>query len=145
MILLSSPSQLSAGGGSNASRNTLFKLEEQKFADETNLIITISHYPPGTSKWNKIEHRMFCHITANWRAVPLETREIVVELISHTTTRKGLTIHAELDTNTYEKGRSVTKKEFNVLALTRKEFHGEWNYTIAHGHIKRNIYWLMAP
>ncbi len=87
--------------------------------------------PPGTSKWNKIEHRMFCHITANWRAVPLETREIVVELISHTITSKGLTICAKLDTNTYEKGRSVTKKEFNGLALTRKEFHGEWNYTIA--------------
>jgi len=119
------------GGGSNASRSKLFKLELQKFSDETNLTITVSHYPPGTSKWNKIEHRMFCHITANWRAVPLETREIVVELISHTTTSKGLTIHAELDTNTYEKGRSVTKKEFNGLALTRKEFHGEWNYSIA--------------
>lgn len=119
------------GGGSNASRSRLFKLELQKFADETNLTITVSHYPPGTSKWNKIEHRMFCHITANWRAVPLETREIVVELISHTTTSKGLTIRAELDTNTYEKGRSVTKKEFDGLALTRKEFHGEWNYTIA--------------
>jgi len=119
------------GGGSNASRSRLFKLELQKFADETDLTITVSHYPPGTSKWNKIEHRMFCHITANWRAVPLETREIVVELISHTTTNKGLTIHAELDTNTYEKGRSVTKKEFDGLALSRKEFHGEWNYTIA--------------
>lgn len=119
------------GGGSNASRSRLFKLELQKFADETNLTITVSHYPPGTSKWNKIEHRMFCHITANWRAVPLETREIVVELISHTTTNKGLTIRAELDTNTYKKGRSVTKKEFDELALTRKEFHGEWNYTIA--------------
>ena len=70
---------------------------------------------------------MFCHITANWRAVPLETREIVIE---HTTTSKGLTIHAELDTNTYKKGRNVTKKEFDGLALTRKEFHGEWNYTI---------------
>jgi Rhodopirellula transposase DDE domain len=119
------------GGGSNASRSRLFKLELQKFADETNLTITVSHYPPGTSKWNKIEHRMFCHITANWRAVPLETREIVVELISHTTTNKGLTIRAELDTNTYEKGRSVTKKEFDELALTRKKFHGEWNYKIS--------------
>ena len=106
------------GGGSNASRSRLFKLELQKFADETNLTITVSHYPPGTSKWNKIEHRMFCHITANWRAVPLETREIVVELISHTTTSKGLTIHAALDTNTYAKGRSVTKKEFDGLVLT---------------------------
>ena len=122
------------GGGSNASRSRLFKLELQKFSDEINIPITVSHYPPGTSKWNKIEHRMFCHITANWRAVPLETREVVVELISHTTTSKGLTIHAELDTNTYEKGRSVTKKEYDELALTRKEFHGEWNYTIAPRH-----------
>ena len=119
------------GGGSNASRSRLFKLELQKLADEINLTITVSHYPPGTSKWNKIEHRMFCHITANWRAIPLETREVVVELISHTTTSKGLTIHAELDTNTYEKGRSVTKKEFDGLALNRKEFHGEWNYIIS--------------
>lgn len=119
------------GGGSNASRSRLFKLELQKLADEINLEITVSHYPPGTSKWNKIEHRMFCHITANWRAVPLETREVIVELISHTTTSKGLTIEAELDTNSYKKGRSVTKKEFDGLSITRKEFHGEWNYTIA--------------
>ena len=119
------------GGGSNASRSRLFKLELQKFADETQLRIRVSHYPPGTSKWNKIEHRMFCHITANWRAVPLESREIVVELISHTTTAKGLSIQAELDTNTYAKGRVVTKQEFAALALTRAAFHGEWNYTLA--------------
>ena len=118
------------GGGSNASRSRLFKLELQKFADEINLVIMVSHYPPGTSKWNKIEHRMFSHITANWRAVPLETREIVVELISHTTTQKGLVIDAELDTNAYEKGRVVTHKEFNALAIKRQDFHGEWNYTI---------------
>jgi hypothetical protein len=118
------------GGGSNASRSRLFKLELQKFADETQLRVTVSHYPPGTSKWNKIEHRLFCHITANWRAVPLESREIVVELISHTTTEKGLSIQAELDTSTYEKGRVVTKKEFAALALTREAFHGEWNYTL---------------
>jgi len=118
------------GGGSNASRSRLFKLELQQFADETGLTITVSHYPPGTSKWNKIEHRMFCHITANWRAVPLVSREVVVELIAHTKTEKGLTIHAELDTNTYVKGRVVTKQEFAALSLTRKEFHGEWNYSI---------------
>jgi Rhodopirellula transposase DDE domain len=122
------------GGGSNASRSRLFKLELQRLADETNLRITVSHYPPGTSKWNKIEHRMFCHITANWRAVPLESREIIVELISHTTTEKGLSIQAELDTTTYEKGRVVTKKEFAALALTREAFHGEWNYTLAPRH-----------
>ena len=118
-------------GGSNASRSRLFKLELQKFADEGQLRISVSHYPPGTSKWNKIEHRMFCHITANWRAVPLESREIVVELISHTTTAKGLSIHAELDTNAYKKGRVVTKQEFAALALRREPFHGEWNYTLA--------------
>jgi hypothetical protein len=122
------------GGGSNASRSRLFKLELQRLADETNLRITVSHYPPGTSKWNKIEHRMFCHITANWRAVPLESREIIVELISHTTTEKGLSIQAELDTTTYEKGRVVTKKEFAALALTREAFHGDWNYTLAPRH-----------
>lgn len=118
------------GGGSNASRSRLFKLELQKFADETGLTITVSHYPPGTSKWNKIEHRMFCHITANWRAVPLVSREVIVELIAHTKTEKGLTIRAELDTNTYAKGRVVTKQEFAALALTREAFHGEWNYAI---------------
>ncbi len=122
------------GGGSNASRSRLFKLELQRLADEMNLRITVSHYPPGTSKWNKIEHRMFCHITANWRAVPLESREIIVELISHTTTEKGLSIQAELDTTTYEKGRVVTKKEFAALALTREAFHGEWNYTLTPRH-----------
>ena len=119
------------GGGSNASRSRLFKLELQMFADETGLTITVSHYPPGTSKWNKIEHRMFCHITANWRAVPLVSREVIIELIAHTTTEKGLAIHAELDTNMYMKGRVVTKQEFAALALTRKEFHGEWNYTLS--------------
>lgn len=118
------------GGGSNSSRSRLFKLELQKFSDETGLVIMVSHYPPGTSKWNKIEHRMFCHITANWRAVPLVSREVIVELISHTTTEKGLTIRAELDTNSYTKGIVVTKEEFASLALTREEFHGEWNYTL---------------
>ena len=122
------------GGGSNASRSRLFKLELQKLADETKLSITVSPYPPGTSKWNKSEHRLFCHITANWRAVPLESREISVELISHTTTEKGLSIQAELDTNLYEKGRVVTKKEFAALALTREAFHGEWNYSLAPRH-----------
>lgn len=119
------------GGGSNASRSRLFKVELQKLADETDLTITVSHYPPGTSKWNKIEHRMFCHITANWRAVPLVSREVIVELIAHTTTETGLKIHAELDTGSYAKGIVVTKKEFDALSLTRQEFHGEWNYALA--------------
>lgn len=118
------------GGGSNASRSRLWKKELQRFADETGLSITVSHYPPGTSKWNKIEHRMFCHITANWRAVPLVSREVIVELISHTTTEKGLEILASLDTKTYTKGIVVTNQEFANLALTPQDFHGDWNYLI---------------
>jgi len=119
------------GGGSNASRSRLFKLELQKFSDETGLTITVSHYPPGTSKWNRIEHRMFCHITANWRAKPLVSREVIVELIAHTKTEAGLEIRAELDTNTYAKGRVVTKEEFAALSLKRETFHGEWNYALS--------------
>jgi hypothetical protein len=119
------------GGGSNASRNRLWKKDLQKLADETNLSITVSHYPPGTSKWNKIEHRMFSHISLNWRATPLVSRELVVELISHTTTKAGLKILSELNTNTYKKGIVVTKREFNDLSLSRKNFHGEWNYTLS--------------
>jgi hypothetical protein len=119
------------GGGSNASRNRLWKKELQKLADETHLSITVSHYPPGTSKWNKIEHRMFSYISLNWRATPLVSRELVVELISHTTTQAGLKILSELNTNTYKKGIVVTKREFNDLSLSRKNFHGEWNYTLS--------------
>lgn len=119
------------GGGSNASRNRLWKKELQKFADETRLFIHVSHYPPGTSKWNRIEHQMFSHISMNWRATPLVSRELIVELISHTTTEKGLKIQGELNTNTYKKGIVVTKKEFDDLALTHKDFHGEWNYMIS--------------
>ncbi len=119
------------GGGSNASRNRLWKKELQQLANETNLSIRVSHYPPGTSKWNKIEHRMFSHISMNWRATPLVSRELIVELISHTTTKKGLQILSELNTNAYKKGIVVTKKEFDELFLTREEFHGEWNYTLS--------------
>jgi hypothetical protein len=119
------------GGGSKASRSRLFKWELQKLADETQLRITVSPYPPGTSKWDKIEHPMFCHLTAHWRAVPRESREIIGELLSHTTTTPGLSIQAELDSTTYEKGRRVTKNEFAALALTRAAFHGEWHYTLA--------------
>lgn len=119
------------GGGSNASRNRLWKKELQKLVNETNLSISVSHYPPGTSKWNKIEHRMFSHISMNWRATPLTSRELIVELIGHTTTQKGLQILSELDTSTYKKGIVVTKKEFDELSLLRKEFHGEWNYTLS--------------
>lgn len=117
-------------GGSNSSRSRLWKLELQKFADETGLIIEVCHYPPGTSKWNKIEHRVFCHITSNWRGVPLETLDVVVESIGSTKTITGLEIHVWLDENTYEKGRKVTDEELAECRINRNTFHGEWNYEI---------------
>lgn len=118
------------GGGSNSSRSRLWKKELQKLSDEINFPIQVSHYPPGTSKWNKIEHRMFSHISMNWRGTPLISRELIVELISHTRTSQGLKIVSELNTNEYKKGMRVTKEEFDNLALKRHEFHGEWNYTL---------------
>ena len=128
----SQPLYLTAdGGGSKASRRRRCTRELQQFAEETQLRSTVSHYPPGTRTWNKIEPRMFCHLTATWRAVPLASREIVVELIRPTTPAKGLSSQAELDTTTYAKGRVVTKQEFATLALTREAFHGEGNYTLA--------------
>lgn len=117
-------------GGSNSSRSRLWKLELQKLADETGLIIEVCHYPPGTSKWNKIEHRLFCHITRNWQGVPLETREIVVQSIGHTTTSAGLEVHAWLDESTYQKGRKVTDEELAECHIKPNQFHGEWNYEI---------------
>lgn len=119
------------GGGSNASRSRLWKKELQKFANESLLEISVSHFPPGTSKWNKIEHCMFSHISMNWRGRPLLSRELVVDLISHTTTKTGLSIQAKLDTGTYAKGKVVSKEEFTALSILRNEFHGEWNYTIS--------------
>jgi hypothetical protein len=118
------------GGGSNGSRCRLWKVELQRFADERGLAISVCHFPPGTSKWNKIEHRMFCHITENWRGRPLVSREVVVNLIGHTTTKTGLTIRSELDENIYPTGREVTEQQMENLAITRDKFHGEWNYTI---------------
>jgi Rhodopirellula transposase DDE domain len=117
-------------GGSNSSRSRLWKVELQKWADETGLIVEVCHYPPGTSKWNKIEHRVFCHITRNWRGTPLETLEIVVESISATTTETGLEVHAWLDEGTYEKGRKVSDQELEECNIKPNEFHGEWNYEI---------------
>ena len=119
------------GGGSNGSRTRLWKSELQRFANETGLRISVSHLPPGTSKWNKIEHRLFCHITKNWRGRPLESLEVVVNLIANTTTRKGLRVRAALDTGKYAKGIRVTKAEMEALQIERDTFHGEWNYTIA--------------
>jgi transposase len=118
------------GGGSNGSRTRLWKLELQKLADETGLAIAVCHFPPGTSKWNKIEHRMFAHITENWRGRPLVSREVIVNLIANTTTRKGLRIQAKLDEGQYETGIKVTDKQMKELNLHRASFHGEWNYTI---------------
>jgi Rhodopirellula transposase DDE domain len=117
-------------GGSNSSRNRLWKLELQKFADETRMIIEVCHFPPGTSKWNKIEHRVFCHITRNWQGVPLETLEIVVKLIGSTRTNTGLEVHCWLDEDQYDKGRKVTNAEMHELSIKRDAFHGEWNYEI---------------
>ena len=119
------------GGGSNGSRVRLFKTELQKLADETGLILKVCHYPPGTSKWNKIEHRLFCHITQNWRGRPLTSRTAVVELIAATTTKGGLTVCCELDSRTYPTGIEVTKAEMSALNIKRDLFHPEWNYTIS--------------
>src|SRR5215472_14846915 len=118
------------GGGSNGSRNRLWKMELQKLADDIRLQISVCHFPPGTSKWNKIEHRMFCHITENWRGRPLVSREVVVNLIGHTTTRTGLEIHSELNENSYPTGREVTAQQMESLSIKRDKFHGEWNYTL---------------
>ncbi len=117
-------------GGSNSSRNRLWKVELQKLSDETGLEIEVSHFPPGTSKWNKIEHRLFCHVTRNWQGQPLETFEIVVNLIGSTTTESGLKVYAKLDPSTYEKGKKVTDEELDAIKLTPSRFHGEWNYVI---------------
>jgi transposase len=117
-------------GGSNSSRNRLWKLELQKFADDTGMIVEVCHFPPGTSKWNKIEHRLFCHITRNWQGVPLETLEVVVKLIGATRTESGLEVHAWLDEDKYDKGRKVSKAEMQELYITPNMFHGEWNYEI---------------
>lgn len=117
-------------GGSNGHRNRLWKAELQRFANRTGLIVEVCHFPPGTSKWNKIEHRLFCHITRNWQGIPLETHEIVVNLIGSTRTSQGLEIHAWLDEREYPKGRKVSDAEFQELHIRRNKFQGDWNYEI---------------
>ena len=119
------------GGGSNASRSRLWKLGLQGLADAAGLAVSVCHFPPGTSKWNKIEHRMFCHITQNWRGRPLVRREVVVNLIGAVRTKAGLTIQSELDENSYAIGRKVTRQQIKELSLQRDQFHGEWNYTLS--------------
>jgi hypothetical protein len=117
-------------GGSNGYRSRSWKLELQKFANDTGLKIRVSHFPPGTSKWNKIEHRLFCHITQNWRGKPLRTFETIVELIANTSTTAGLRVKAKLDKRKYPKGAEVTKAQMSQLKLRRELFHGEWNYEV---------------
>jgi hypothetical protein len=118
------------GGGSNGSRVRLWKAELQRFANEIGMAIHVSHFPPGTSKWNKIEHKMFCFISKNWRGKPLIDTATIVQLIGHTTTTKGLTIKARLDERIYDKARKVTDEDFQKIALDPDPFHGEWNYKI---------------
>jgi hypothetical protein len=120
----------SDGGGSNGVRNRLWKKELQKFATESGLSITVTHLPPSTSKWNKIEHRLFSYISINWRGKPLTSLETIIELLSHTTTKEGLTVSAVIDRNIYPIGVKVSDEEMNKLNIIRNSFHPEWNYTI---------------
>lgn len=118
------------GGGSNSTRSRLWKVCLQQLADTLGLQISVCHFPPGTSKWNKIEHRMFCHITENWRGRPLLSRAVIVNLIGNTKTQAGLKVKAQLDTKTYPTGIKVTDEEMATIKLKKAKFHGEWNYTI---------------
>ena len=118
------------GGGSNGSHNKLWKLNLQALANETGLEIHVSHFPPGTSKWNKIEHRLFSQISKNWRGRPLETIEIIVSLIASTTTKEGLSVRCQVDPNTYDKGIRVTDDELESLNIVHDAWHGEWNYVV---------------
>ena len=118
------------GGGSNGYRVRLWRLQLQKLADELDMTIEVCHFPPGTSKWNKIEHRMFCHITQNWRGRPLLSREVVVNLIGNTTTTEGLRIQAQLDEAVYQAGIKVSDQELADISIESDPFHGEWNYKI---------------
>lgn len=118
------------GGGSNGSRVRLFKLEIQELADEIGIPITICHFPPGTSKWNKIEHRLFSFISMNWKGQPLVSHEVMLNLIANTRTKSGLTVKAELDAGIYPTGIKVSDEEFSSINLVRHSFHGEWNYSI---------------
>src|ERR1700722_1697777 len=118
-------------GGSNGARVKLWKRELQRFADETGLSISVTHLPPGTSKWNRIEHRLFAFITMNWRGKPLVSHQVIVQLIGATTTEKGLKVCCEIDGNLYPRGVEVSDEEIQAINITRDIFHGEWNYTIA--------------
>jgi hypothetical protein len=122
------------GGGSNGHRSRLWKVALQALADDIDLPLTVCHFPPGTSKWNKVEHRLFCFITNNWRGQPLLSHQVIVNLIANTTTTKGLVVKAALDTNTYETGIRVPDEQMAKLRIARADFHGEWNYTVKPRH-----------
>ena len=119
------------GGGSNSTRGRLWKHELQRFSTETGLTITVSHFPPGTSKWNKIEHRLFAYISTNWRAKPLTSIEVIVNLIANTTTKNGLKVQAKKDENSYAKGIKISNEELAKVNIERNLFRGEWNYVIS--------------
>jgi len=123
-------------GGSNSTRNRLWKTELQRFADETGLTLMLRHLPPGTSKWNRIEHRLFSFITGNWRGRPLLSHQVIIELIAGTRTQTGLVVRCRLDEAEYPKGIVVSDDELAAVNISRDEFHGEWNYTIAPRSLK---------
>jgi hypothetical protein len=126
-------------GGSNGARLRLWKVELQRLADELQLPISVCHFPPGTSKWNKIEHRLFSFISQNWRGKPLITHEVIVKLIASTTTTTGLRVRSRLDTRSYPAGVKVSRQAMDALALRPESFHGDWNYTIRPlGRVKRH-------
>ena len=123
------------GGGSNSTRGRLWKVALQEAADATGLVLHVCHFPPGTSKWNKIEHRLFCHVTQNWRGRPLVAHDIIVSLIGSTTTTKGLKVRAALDADSYPTGIKVSDEELAAVNIKRDAFHGEWNYTISPSNV----------
>ncbi|MGH8964523.1 MAG: ISAzo13 family transposase, partial [Actinomycetes bacterium] len=139
------------GGGSNGYRTRAWKTELAALAAQTGLAITVCHFPPGTSKWNKIEHRLFCHITMNWRGRPLTSHEVIVNSIAATTTRTGLTVHSELDTDTYALGVEISKTQMDALPISRHRWHPDWNYTLhptnadAHADAHADLYKSTDP
>jgi hypothetical protein len=132
------------GGGANGSRCRLWQVERPRLADETGLRSSVCHFPPGTRKWNTIEPRMCCHMTENWRGRPLGSREVVVNLIGHTTTKTGLAIRSALDENSDPTGREVTAQQRESLAIKQEKFHGEWNYTIQARPYTDNLFWRVS-
>jgi hypothetical protein len=127
------------GGGSNSSRSRLWKTQLQELSDETGLSVAVCHFPPGTSKWNKIEHRLFSHIMQNWHGRPLESHEVIVHLIAHTTTATGLKVRCQLDTNVYPTGVQISRADLAEVQIEHSQFHEEWNYVIRPRHHKKKV------